>query len=112
MDVKALYTNIPNYKGIAAVKQKHDNYAKKTVAPKLIIFLVLLTLSNFIFNSKCYLQIKSLVTIYTLTQTYSCMSLKRGTSTLSLKTNPAVICALSTIFLWYESNQRTNLNPL
>ena len=26
MDVKALYTNLPNNEDIAAVKRKHDNY--------------------------------------------------------------------------------------
>ena len=56
MDVKALYTNIPNNEGIAAVKRKHNNYTKKTVATKVIAtFLALiLTLNN-------YLQIKGRV---------------------------------------------------
>ena len=60
MDVKALYTNIPNNESIAAVKRKHDNYTKKTVATKVITtFLALiLTLNSFIFISKFYLQIK------------------------------------------------------
>ena len=60
MDVKALYTNIPNNKSIAAVKEKCDNYTNKSVATKVITtFLALfLTLNNFIFNSKFYLQIK------------------------------------------------------
>ena len=30
-----LYTSIPNYEGIAAVKQAHENYQQKTVATKL-----------------------------------------------------------------------------
>ena len=60
MDVKASYTNIPNNEGIAAVKRKQDNCTKKTVATKVITkFLALiLTLNNFIFKSKFYLQIK------------------------------------------------------
>ena len=35
MDVKVLYTNIPNNDGIAAVKGKHSNYTKKTAATKV-----------------------------------------------------------------------------
>ena len=60
MEVKALYTNIPSKEGTAAVKQKHDNYTKKIVATEAITtFLTLiLTLNNFILNSKFYLQIK------------------------------------------------------
>ena len=60
MDIKTLYTNIPNNEGIAAMKRKRDNYTKKTVATKVITtFLALiLTLNNFIFNSKFYLRIK------------------------------------------------------
>ena len=68
IDVKALYANIPNNEGIAAVKRKHDNYTKKIVATKVITtFLgLVLTLNNFIFNSKFYLQIKgcTMGTIY------------------------------------------------
>ena len=31
MDVKALYTNIPNKEGIAVVKRKHGNYTRKAI---------------------------------------------------------------------------------
>ena len=60
MDVKALYINISNNEGIAAVKRKHDKYTKKTVAAEVITTFValILTINNFIFNSKFYLQIK------------------------------------------------------
>ena len=60
MDVKSLYTTIPNNEGIASVKKKYDHYRKKTIPTKIITtFLALiLTLNNFIFNSKFYLQIK------------------------------------------------------
>ena len=59
MDAKPLYANIPNNEGIAAVKQKH-NYTHKTTAIKVIkrFLALILTLNNFIFNSKFYLQIK------------------------------------------------------
>ena len=51
MDVKNLYTNIPNDEGIVAVKRKHGNYTKKNVATKVTTFLALiLTLNNFMFN--------------------------------------------------------------
>ena len=60
MDVKSLYTSIPNNEGIASVKKKYDHYPNKTIPTKIITtFLALiLTLNNFIFNSKFYLQIK------------------------------------------------------
>ena len=59
LDVKSLYTNIPNPEGIVAVKKAHERYQHKTVPTKVInTFLALiLTLHNFIFNSKFYLQI-------------------------------------------------------
>ena len=60
MDVRSLYTSIPNNEGSAATKKKYDNYIHKTFPTKIITtFLALiLTLSNFVFNSKFYLQIK------------------------------------------------------
>ena len=60
MDVKALYANVPNNECISAVKRKHDNYTKKTVVTKVILTFsaLILTLRNFVFNSKFYLQIK------------------------------------------------------
>ena len=60
IDAKSLYTNIPNNEGIASVKKKYDHYPNKTIPTKIIVtFLALiLTLNNFIFNSKFYLQIK------------------------------------------------------
>ena len=60
MDVKSLYTSTPNNEGIASVKKKYDHYPNKTIPTKIITtFLALiLTLNNFIFNSKFYLQTK------------------------------------------------------
>ena len=60
MDVKSLYTSIPNNKGIASVKKKYGHYPNKTILTKIITtFLALiLTLNSLIFNSKFYLQIK------------------------------------------------------
>ena len=60
MDIKSLYTNIPNPEGISAVKAAYESYPEKAVATKVIItFLALiLTLNNFMFNRKNYLQIR------------------------------------------------------
>ena len=60
MDVKSLYTNIPNHEGKEAVKEKVNAQTDKLIATKVITkFLFLIsTLNNFIFNSIYYLQIK------------------------------------------------------
>ena len=59
MDVKSIYTSIPNNERITSAKKKY-HYPNKTIHTKSITtFLALiLTLNNFIFNSKFYLQIK------------------------------------------------------
>ena len=60
LDVKSLTTNIPNAAGIKSVKTPLEKYSKRTASTKVITtFLALiLTLNNFIFNCKNYLQIK------------------------------------------------------
>ena len=60
LDGKSLYTNIPNVEGIKPVKMSLKKYSKRTASTKVITtFLALiLTLNNFIFNFKNYLQIK------------------------------------------------------
>ena len=79
MYVKALHTNIPNNEGIAAVKQKHDNYTRKTVATLEITTFsaLILTLNNFIFNSKLYLHIKGCAMGTICTPTYANMSMSK-----------------------------------
>ena len=59
LDVKSLYTNIPNTEGMKAVRKAYDNQYTKTVATKLIItfFRLILALNKFVFNSINYLQI-------------------------------------------------------
>ena len=54
MDVRSLYTNIPNVEGVSAVKRGFDAYSKKTTSTKVITtFLALiLTLFNFVFGGK------------------------------------------------------------
>ena len=58
-DVKSLFTSTLYNEGIASVKKKY-HYTKMIIPAKIITtFLALiLTLNNFIFNSKFYLQIK------------------------------------------------------
>jgi len=60
MDVKSLYTNIPNSEGITAVRKAFDKSNTKTIATKVIttFMSLILTLNNFVFNSQNYLQIK------------------------------------------------------
>ena len=43
MDVKLIYTSIPNNGGIASVKKKYDRYSNKTIPTKITTtFLVLI----------------------------------------------------------------------
>ena len=60
MDVKSLYASIPNNEVITSVKKAYNYYAKYTIPNTIIttFLAVILTLNNFIFNSKFYLQIK------------------------------------------------------
>ena len=60
LDVKSLYRNIPDSEVIKAVKTSLDSFSRKTITTKVITtFLsLILTLSNFTFNCKNYIQIK------------------------------------------------------
>ena len=60
LDIKSLYTSIPNVEGIKTVRKSLGNHPKRTMATKVITtFLALiLKLNIFIFNSRNYLQTK------------------------------------------------------
>ena len=59
LDVRSLYTNIPNNEGINAVREAYDKHTSKSVSTKVIItFLsLILALNNVIFNCSHYLQV-------------------------------------------------------
>ena len=57
LDVKSLYTQIPNQEGIEAVKSTLYQSDKREMAPVITAFLwLILTLNNFTFNDINYLQ--------------------------------------------------------
>ena len=59
MDVRSLYTNIPNQEGIQAVRETLNNSPSRIPTRVITTFLTLiLTLNNFIFNGVHYLQNK------------------------------------------------------
>ena len=61
MDVRALYTNVPNNEGIDAVKQffRARNRPGDDILSKIIstFLLLILTLNNFVFNDTNYVQV-------------------------------------------------------
>ena len=58
LDVKSLYSNIPNHEGIVAVKSALNSVFQELIATIVIIKLlfIILTLNNFVFNGIHYLQ--------------------------------------------------------
>ena len=60
MDVKALYANVPNDEGLQALKEAIDKKQHKIVATTVTVtpMSLKLTLNNFVFIDKNYLQIK------------------------------------------------------
>ena len=85
-----MHTNIPNEEGIKVVKETFDKRASKNVATKVITtFLALtLTLNNFVFNWKHYLQKKPVPWVRYMhhpMQIFSWISLRRNVHTLSFK---------------------------
>ena len=60
LDVKSLYTNIPNSEGIKAMKTSLDNFPEKAIATKVVTTFqsLIITLNNFVFNCQNNLQIK------------------------------------------------------
>ena len=58
MDVRSLYTNIPNAEGISAVKRAFDNYSKKTTSTKVITTFLALILTLINLYSIVYITFK------------------------------------------------------
>ena len=60
LDIRSLYTSIPNSEGIKTVKTSIENFPKRAAATKVATtFLsLILTFNNFVFNCRDYLQIK------------------------------------------------------
>ena len=58
LDVKSLYTNIPNQEGIEAAKEALNSVNQKSIAIKIIVrfLFLILTLNIFVFNGFPYLQ--------------------------------------------------------
>ena len=77
MDVKSLYTNIPNAEGMEAVKSCFRARAKPgdgILAKVIIQFLTLiLTLNNFLFNDEHYIQINGCSMGTKCAPTYACI---------------------------------------
>ena len=88
MDIKALYTNIPNNKGIATVNETRQLHKKNiatkeitTFSPLILTLTVSFLTQSFTFKSKAVLWEQ-----YALlhTQTYSCPSSKGDASSAAI----------------------------
>ena len=85
MDVKSLYTNIPNQEGIEAVNSYLKDSDKGNLTNVISAFLTLiLTLNNFKFNDEHFIQINGVWVLkaHQHTLRYSWESLKKRISRL------------------------------
>ena len=82
VDVKSLYTSIPNAEGIKSVKPSLEIYSKRSASTEVITtFLALiLTLNKFIFNCKNYLQIETCTMAAICTPSYADTNLYHGSN--------------------------------
>ena len=60
VDIKTLHKNVPNFERIKTAKTSHNNFPRKATATKVMPTFpsLILTLNNFVFNCKNYIQIK------------------------------------------------------
>ena len=56
LDVRSLYTNIPNHERIGTVKSALNSISRKPIAKSIKFLFLILTLNNFAFNGILYLQ--------------------------------------------------------
>ena len=107
MDVRSLYTSIPNNEDIAATNKKYDIHIHKTLPTKIIttFLALLLTLNNFVFNSKFYLQTKDCAIGTIVLQG---MILNINTFTCCQKINQFFSCTILMISLWHVSNLKNS----
>ena len=110
MDVRSLYTSLPNNEGIAATKKRYDNYIRKTLPPKIITtsLVLLLMLNNFVFNSKFYLQIKGCTMGTICAPTYANIFMAKFEQKYIYKTNQFVSYSTLMISLWYGPNLKNS----
>ena len=107
LDVKSLYTNIPNNEGIKAVREAYDNHPNETVVTKVIItFLsLILTLNNFLFTSINYLQIMGCgmgtICAWAYANIFQAQFEKQHVYISTLKINQYYTYDTSTIHSWY-----------
>ena len=103
MDVRSLYTSIPNNEGIAATKKRYDSYIHKTIPTNIITaFLVLiLTLNNFVFNSKFYLQIKGCAMGKICAPAYANTFMAEFWTKTPLSVDKRQINSFLTLYWWY-----------
>ena len=110
--ILSLYTSIPNKESIAATKKRYDSYIQKTLPTKIITtFLALiLTLNNFVFNSKFYLQIKGCAKCTICAPAYANIFMAEFEQkyVYPLIKDKFLCYAILMISLWYEPNLKNS----
>ena len=109
MDVRSLYTNIPNDEGIEALRESLHNYQCKTTTTKIVTTLMwlILTLNNFVFNGINYLQVKGIAMGTNASSSYSTIYMAKFEGTYIIGLYTTYLRYIDDIFMiWTDTKEK------